>query len=185
MVAAQKEKTAAQEEIPVDWAHMDGLSGWWRWGRPLSVMWSKVSTYTFWYLHSNTSLFQESFALGLSLTVSGDTPISAIATLVLFFICALNDDMASSLNDLRSSIAFSYNDNLRVHLWHTYGETPSSSSTVMSNIAEILEDHSFLMPALLKRLIVFSTFVHSLHTFTEAIASKFSKHASIYIYIFF
>ena len=29
-VAAQKEKTAAQEEIPVDWAHMDGLSGWWR-----------------------------------------------------------------------------------------------------------------------------------------------------------
>ena len=27
MVAAQKEKTAAQEEIPVDWAHMDGLSG--------------------------------------------------------------------------------------------------------------------------------------------------------------
>ena len=25
MVAAQKEKTAAQEEIPVDWAHMDGL----------------------------------------------------------------------------------------------------------------------------------------------------------------
>ena len=87
--------------------------------------------------------------------------------------------MASSLNDLRSSMAFSYNDNLRVHLWHTYGETPSSSSIVMSNIAEILEDHSFLMPALLKRLIVFSTFVHSLHTFTEAIARKFSKHASI------
>ena len=27
MVAAQKEKTAAQEEIPVDWAHMDGMSG--------------------------------------------------------------------------------------------------------------------------------------------------------------
>ena len=94
--------------------------------------------------------------------------------------------MASSLNDyLRSSMAFSYNDNLRVHLWHTYGETPSSSSIVMSNIAEILEDHSFLMPALLKRLIVFSTFVHSLHTFTEAIASKFSKHARIYIYIYF
>ena len=92
--------------------------------------------------------------------------------------------MASSLNDyLRSSMAFSYNDNLRVHLWHTYGETPSSSSIVMSNIAEILEDHSFLMPALLKRLIVFSTVVHSLHTFTEAIASKFSKHARIY-YIF-
>ena len=110
--------------------------------------------------------------------MSGDTPISALATLVLFFICALNDDMASSLNDLRSSMAFSYNDNLCVHLWHTYGEIPSSSSTVMSNIAEILEDHSFLMPALLKRLIVFSTFVHSLHTFTEAIASKFSKHAS-------
>ena len=87
--------------------------------------------------------------------------------------------MASSLNDLRSSMAFSYNDNLRVHLWHTYGETTSSSSIVMSNIAEILEDH---MPALLKRLIVFSTFVHSLHTFTEAIASKFSKHASI-IYV--
>ena len=127
MVAAQNEKTAAQEEIPVDWAHMDGLSGWWRWGRPLSVMWSKVSTYTFWYLHSNTSLFQESFTLGLSLTVSGDMPISALATLVLFFICVLNDDMASSLNDLRSSMAFSYNDYLRVHLWHTYGETPSSS----------------------------------------------------------
>ena len=27
MVAAQKEKTAAQEEIPVDWVHTDGLSG--------------------------------------------------------------------------------------------------------------------------------------------------------------
>ena len=27
MVDAQKEKTAAQEEIPVDWADMDGLSG--------------------------------------------------------------------------------------------------------------------------------------------------------------
>ena len=27
MVAAQKEKTAAQEEITVDWAHMNGLSG--------------------------------------------------------------------------------------------------------------------------------------------------------------
>ena len=27
MVAAQKEKTAAQEEIPVDWADMDDLSG--------------------------------------------------------------------------------------------------------------------------------------------------------------
>ena len=26
MVAAQKEKTAVQEEIPVDWVHMDGLS---------------------------------------------------------------------------------------------------------------------------------------------------------------
>ena len=89
--------------------------------------------------------------------------------------------MASYLNDLRSSMAFSYNDNLRVHLCHTYGETPSSS-IVMSNIAEILEDHSFLMPALLKRLIVFSTFVHSLHTFTEAIVSKFSKHANIYIF---
>ena len=27
MVAAQKEKTAAQEEVPVDWAHMEGWSG--------------------------------------------------------------------------------------------------------------------------------------------------------------
>ena len=27
MVDALKEKTAAQEKIPVDWAHMDGLSG--------------------------------------------------------------------------------------------------------------------------------------------------------------
>ena len=63
------------------------------------------------------------------------------------------------MNALRSSMAFSYNDNLRVHLWYTYGETPSSFSIVMSNIAEILEYLSFLMPALLKRLIVFSTFV--------------------------
>ena len=93
--------------------------------------------------------------------------------------------MASSLNVyLRSSMAFSYNDNLRVHLWHTYGETPSSSSIVMSNIAEILEDHSFLMPALLKRLIVFSPFVYSLHTFTEAIASKISKHEEYNIIYF-
>ena len=27
MVAAQKEKTAAQEEVPVNWAHVVGLSG--------------------------------------------------------------------------------------------------------------------------------------------------------------
>ena len=58
--------------------------------------------------------FRESFALGLSLTVSGDTPISALDTLVLF-ICGFNEDMVSSLNALRCSIAFSNNDNLHVH----------------------------------------------------------------------
>ena len=91
-------------------------------------------------LHSNTSLFRETFALGLSLTVSGDTPLSGLHTLVLVFICAFNDDMASSLNALRSTMAFSNDDNLRVHLYHTYGETLSSSSIVISNTAEILED---------------------------------------------
>ena len=78
--------------------------------------------------------------------------LHGVATLVLFFICAFNDDMASCLSVFRSSMAFS-ND--------TYGKT---LSIVMSNTAEMLEDHSFLMPALLKRSTVLSTFVHSLHT---------------------
>ena len=38
--------------------------------------------------YSDTSLFRESFALGLSLTVS---EISALVTLVLYFMCAFND----------------------------------------------------------------------------------------------
>ena len=109
------------------------------------------------YLNSNTSLFRENFALGCS---SDATRV----TLVVFFICAFNYDMTCSLNALWSSMA------LRIHLYHTYEE--NLSSILMSNTTENLEDHSYLMPALLKRLTVLSILVHSLHTFTEAIASK-------------
>ena len=51
---------AAQEEIPVDWAHTDGLSGAMvKTRKTFEDPWLeyRVSTYT--YLNSNTSLFQE------------------------------------------------------------------------------------------------------------------------------
>ena len=58
--------------------------------------------------------------------------------------------------------------------YSTHGETVLS--IVMSNTAEILEDRSFLMPAL--QLFCQQLYTHT-HLLIQAITSKFSKHASI------
>ena len=83
-------------------------------------------------------------------------------------------------------MAFFNDDNQCVLLQHTYGESLSSSTRVMSNIAEILEEHAFLMPDLLKRSTALSTFVHRLYTYTEAFASKLlqaCKHIILVVFV--
>ena len=131
----------------------------------------------FLYLAVKVQLFPESLDLGLSLAVAGETPVSLLVHFDFFTghctpAKADIEQLASCLNSLKSTVAFSSETTLSLHL------RPSMLPTGMLRRVWILKAHCCWRPVAVNKLtalLLSTSFRQSLQTLVQLLDAISSK----------